>query len=346
MLTEEELIKTIADKTKTPAEDVLARVNEKEIELSGMVSRMGAAYIVGKELGVNLAKPVNKDLKINSIVPNMQKVNFIGKIVNISPVKEFDTSDGKGKVLNIILGDETGTIRISLWNEKTEVSERINEGDILEVIGGYTKRDYRGSTEVRLSNYGNLRIVEDVEIEVKESNIEYSKNSGYKDMLLDSVTEDEFVRLKAYLVRIFERKIVQNICPVCKSKLTNTTCEKHGTVNPEKFLVLSGIIDDGYGNINAVFFRDHAESVLKMTAEQVEKEIETKGEKHFFDSLDILGDYLRIKGVVRMNKVTNSLELICHDVKPINTLSEINSILNKLNSKQDASKPPIAPVKA
>jgi len=345
MLTEEELIKTIADKTKTPAEDVLARVDEKEIELSGMVSRIGATYIVGKELGVNLAKPVNKDLKINSIVPNMQKVNFLGKIVNISPVKEFDTSDGKGKVLNIILGDETGTIRMSLWNEKTEAFERIKTGDILEVIGGYTKRDYRGSTEVRLSNYGNLRIARDVEIEVKESNIEYS-NGGYKDMLLDSVTEDEFVRLKAYLVRIFERKMVQNICPVCKSKLTNTTCEKHGTVNPEKFLVLSGIIDDGYGNINAVFFRDHAESVLKMTAEQVEKEIETKGEKHFFDSLDILGDYLRIKGVVRKNKVTNSLELICHDVKPINTITEINSILNKLKSKQDASKPATAPLKA
>ena len=337
MLTEEELIKTIAEKTKTPAKDVLEKINEKEIELSGMVSRMGAAYIVGKELGVSLSKPVNRDLKINSIVPNMQKVNFLGKIVNISPVKEFETNDGKGKVLNIILGDETGTIRISLWNEKTEASERLNSGDILEVIGGYTRRDYRGSTEVRLSNYGNLRIVKDIEINVKESSIEDNKNGGYKDMLLDAVAEDEFVCLKAYLVRIFERKIVRNICPVCKSSLTNTTCEKHGTVNPEKLLVLSGIIDDGYGNINAVFFRDHAEYVLNKSAEDVEKEMETKGEKHFFDSLDILGNYLRIKGVVRMNKVTNSLELICHNVKQIDTLSEINSILNNLKSKQDAS---------
>lgn len=335
MLTEEEVIKTIADKTKSPPADIVAKINEKEIELSGMVSRMGATYIVGKELGINLAKPINKDLKINSIVPKMQKVNFLAKIVQISPVKEFETQDGKGKVLNIILGDETGTIRLSLWNEKTEVSDEIKEGDILEVIGGYTRKDYRGSTEVRLSNYGNLRKVKDIEIDVKEPPKEQSE--GYRKARIDSVTQDEFIHTKAYIVRIFERKMIQNICPVCKSKLTGTKCEKHGTVNPEKLLIASGIIDDGYGNINTVFFRDHAEFILKKSAEDIEKEIETKGEKHFFDSLDILGDYLNIKGVVRLNKVTNSLELICRDVKQVNTISEINSILSKMKreSKPD-----------
>lgn len=334
MESEEELIKTISDKAKIPVADITAKVNEKEIELSGMVSRIGAAYIVGKEVGVDLVKPVNKDLKISSIVPNMQKVNFIGKIVKISPVKEFETDSGKGKVLNVVLGDETGTIRMSLWNEKTEVSDEIKEGEVLEVIGGYTKKGYRSSTEVRLGTYGNLRKVKDVDITVAESVPE--EHNGYKDITLDAVAEDEFVRVKAHIVQLFEREMIKNICPVCKSKLTKNKCEKHGTVNPEKFLVIAGVIDDGYGNINTVFFRDSAESVLKKSVEDIEKEVENKGEKYFFDSLDVLGDYLNIKGVVRLNKVTGNPELICHNVKEINTIGEISSILSRMGQESTA----------
>lgn len=330
MISEAELIKTISTRTNIPIEDIIKKINEKELEFSSMISRVGAAYIVGNELGVDLVKPINKQLKISSIVPRMQNVNFIGKVVRISRVKEFETGDGKGKVLNIVFGDETGTIRLSLWNEKTDVFSEIHEGDVLEIIGGYTKKDYRGYTEVRLSNYGNLRKVADVEINVMETS--HDEFEGYKDLRLDSVSEDEFVHVKAYLVRIFERKMVQNICPVCKSKLAGTNCETHGAVTPEKFLVVSGVIDDGFGNMNAVFFKDTAETVLKKSADEVEQIIESKGEANFFDTLDVLGDYLNIKGVVRLNKVTDALELVCHNVKGVNIIGEINTILNKMKS--------------
>ena len=330
MISEDDLIKTIAEKSNISVADVTEKVDEKELEFSGLISRIGAAYIVGNELGIDLVKPVNKQLKIASIVPNMQKVTFLGKIMRISPVKEFETEDGKGKVLNLTLGDETGTIRMSLWNEKTEVIGEIGIGDVLEVLGGYTKKDYQGSVEVRLSSYGNLRKMKDVEINVSQSGV--TEREGYRDVRLDSVSGDEFVHVKAYLVRIFERKMVQNICPSCKSKLADNVCGTHGTVTPEKLLIVAGVIDDGHDNINAVFFRDSAETVLKMSASDVEREIEAKGERYFFESRDVLGDYLNIKGVVRMNKVTGKLELTCHNVKQVNTIAEINTLLSGIKS--------------
>lgn len=330
MISEEVLIQTIAEKANITVADVNEKVDEKELEFSGLISRAGAAYIVGNELGIDLVKPIKKQLKIASIVPNMQKVTFLGKIVRISPVKEFDTDDGKGKVLNITLGDETGTIRMSLWNEKTEIIDEIGIGDVLEIIGGYTKKDYQGSVEVRLSSHGNLRKMKDVEINVSESGL--SDREGYRDVRLDSLSGDEFVHVKAYLVRIFERNMVHNICPSCKSKLADNVCGTHGTVTPEKLLIVSGVIDDGHDNINAVFFRDSAETVLKMSASDVERDIEAKGERYFFDSLNALGDYLNIKGIVRLNKVTGKQEIICHSVKHVNTIAEINALLGSIKS--------------
>ena len=46
----------------------------------------------------------------------------------------------KGKVVNLMLADETGQIRLSLWNEQVKLVEesQIKEGVVIEITNGYT----------------------------------------------------------------------------------------------------------------------------------------------------------------------------------------------------------------
>ena len=237
MTTENELITKISKESKLNEKEILEKIKEKELEYSGLVSRIGAIYIVGRELGVDLIKPTDKTLKINNIVADMNKVEFMGKVIFKSEVKTFTNKTGDGKVANIILGDETGTIRLSLWNEKTEAITKINIGDILEILQAYTKKDYRGNSEVRLSKYGNIRKVDDVEIEVIKTD-NSNNNNGYVAATLDKINENDFVKFKAHIIQIYERTMIHYLCPTCKKKIHAGSCEVHGSVEPEKLLVV------------------------------------------------------------------------------------------------------------
>ena len=104
--------------TKTEAEK---RIIEKQRELSNLVSKEGAAYIIAKEMGIELfpkKAETKRRLEIKNILPKIRNLNLNARIVNVFPVKEFESKGRKGKVASVILGDQTGTIRMSLWDER------------------------------------------------------------------------------------------------------------------------------------------------------------------------------------------------------------------------------------
>ena len=115
----DELIKKISSLSEFSEAEIKTKVIEKQTELSGLISDEGAAYIVAKELGVQLLREQQK-LNIENIIPGMQNVDIIGRIVNISGVREFSTEKAKGKVMNLSLADTTGSVRLSLWNNEID----------------------------------------------------------------------------------------------------------------------------------------------------------------------------------------------------------------------------------
>ena len=255
----------------------------------------------------------------------MQRVNIFGKIVYISPIKEFENKQrsGTGKVATVILGDETGTIRLSLWNEQTTVIDKIKVGDVLEVINGFTKTDYKGQPEIRFAKYGNLRKVDDMQIEVKQA--DFQKGSHTTTTINDINAPDaknKYVHLKGQLVQIYDRKLIHYLCPECKKKVMGAKCETHGEIVPNKFLVLSGVLDDGTGTISTSFFNDSVEAMIGKTVEEIEKTIMYSGEKSFFSSIDVLGAFLNVKGTVKENQVMNTYSLNLMASRNLHVLEE------------------------
>jgi replication factor A1 len=116
------------------------------------VGRGGNVEPVEKEVPVNL-----KPHKISEIKAGMSDLNVLGKVLDLGKVRVFARKDGKtGKVANITIGDETGKIRVTLWDSKAE-SPGVNVGDIVEIMNAYARENtFSNSTELQLGSGGGI----------------------------------------------------------------------------------------------------------------------------------------------------------------------------------------------
>ena len=110
-------------------EEFERRVEAKIEDCGDLVDEPTAAMMVVGELG-------REHVKIKGLSAKSSLFSFFGKIVDKTEPKEFDRADGeKGWVATLLLGDETGTTRVVLWDDKAGAVLDTAIGDVLEVIG-------------------------------------------------------------------------------------------------------------------------------------------------------------------------------------------------------------------
>lgn len=118
-------------------EEFEQRVEKKIDECGDLVDEPTAAMMVVGELG-------REHVKIKGLSAKSSLFSFFGKVVDKTEPKEFDRADGeKGWVATILLGDETGTTRVVLWDEKAGAALDVVEGEVLEVIGRHPGKNTR-----------------------------------------------------------------------------------------------------------------------------------------------------------------------------------------------------------
>lgn len=120
----------------------------------------------------NLPEFERKLLKIEEIEPDMPALDIAARVRRTFPVREFDRKDdSKGRVMNVILADETGTIRASFWDDTVEKSKKLSAGDSILLENARSSVGLRDKPEVRVGQRTNVRInPRDVEIkDVKPS---------------------------------------------------------------------------------------------------------------------------------------------------------------------------------
>ena len=131
----------LAQSGKITAAELDQRMKDKINDLSGLISEEGAAHIIANELGVELFNTETAQLKIKEIYAGMRNVATVGKVVRKFEMREFSKGDKTGKVCSLVLGDETGTIRVVFWNEQVEHTQKINEGDVLQIKEAYVREN-------------------------------------------------------------------------------------------------------------------------------------------------------------------------------------------------------------
>src|SRR3989338_5087324 len=152
-----EIKQKILSSGKLTLEELDQKLKAKINELSGLISEEGAAHIIANELGVEIVSTSQKKLKIKEIYAGMRSVTTAGKVVRKFEVREFAKEDRSGKVCSVVLGDETGTIRVVFWNDQADLLKEVSEGDVLLVKEGYVRENNNGR-EVHLGNQGSIEI--------------------------------------------------------------------------------------------------------------------------------------------------------------------------------------------
>ena len=100
-----------------------------------------------------------KKLKmIGQLSFGMRGINVKAKIIEIPPTRQVHTKFGTMvDVSNVKIGDETGSIRLSLWNAQIG---KVHVGDIIELKNCHIYR-YRGELQLRLGRTGTLSIIDE-----------------------------------------------------------------------------------------------------------------------------------------------------------------------------------------
>ncbi|MGZ7067774.1 MAG: OB-fold nucleic acid binding domain-containing protein [Methanobacterium sp.] len=87
----------------------------------------------------------------------IRNVTIMGVVSKIHDTITFERSDGSaGSVKSIVVSDGTGSIRITLWNEDTNLN--IDKGDIIKITGGNIEFDDYAETGYRVNTGWSSKI--------------------------------------------------------------------------------------------------------------------------------------------------------------------------------------------
>ena len=158
-LTFEDICAKIKETKGLKDEELQFKVKEKIEKLSGLISKDGAIHIIANELGINLADELRRrGVKINRVMVGMKNVNLVGKVLRVYEVRSFSKQGREGKVGSFMIGDETGSIRIVLWDiQHLQVMEQgqLQEGMIVKIVNAMARQN-QSFMELHLGNLGQL----------------------------------------------------------------------------------------------------------------------------------------------------------------------------------------------
>jgi replication factor A1 len=94
-------------------------------------------------------------MSIKDLKPKQGNVDIIVDVVDVGDPREFQKFGKPGKVATAIAKDETGDIKLSLWNEDTE---RIKAGDKIHLTNGYVN-EWQGEMQLTTGRLGKLEVI-------------------------------------------------------------------------------------------------------------------------------------------------------------------------------------------
>src|SRR3989344_1951973 len=251
----QDIIKRINQETNISSEEIELKVKEKLSKMSDLVTKEGAAHIVAHELGVKIFQPVGK-LTIDKLIAGMNSVNLLCKVVKLFGVREFKTEKRQGKVANLLVGDETGIIKLVMWD--TNQIKLIEDSQI---------KENNGFKEFHLGNRSQITInPENETLNVKEVQLQ---QEFFKKQIKDLGDNDVNVSVFGTITQIFEPRFYE-ACPECNKKVRlydgKFICDAHGSVQEKLVPILNFIFDDGTESIRTTAFRNQAEQIIEKSS--------------------------------------------------------------------------------
>lgn len=168
-----------------------SREREGEVEVS--VSRC----VVDED--TNIRVDIMEECKIGDLISGTSNVHVVGRVLSVESERTFSRKDGsEGKVASITISDETGRIRLVLWDKQTQVIESVTTGVSLEITKGYVRKR-ESQLELHVGKGGLVKVL--------EGEIEFSVKSNKINVLeIGDIADIQGVIVVADPTRVFDRK--------------------------------------------------------------------------------------------------------------------------------------------
>ena len=88
----DDIITKIKEKSGISDSEIQEKINQKLEQLSGLISKEGAAHIIANELGVKLFEQTSGRLQIKNIREGMRSVEVVVKVQQVFEVREFNNN--------------------------------------------------------------------------------------------------------------------------------------------------------------------------------------------------------------------------------------------------------------
>ncbi|MFH1276463.1 MAG: OB-fold nucleic acid binding domain-containing protein [Candidatus Woesearchaeota archaeon] len=311
----------ILESGKITADALELKIKNKINELSGLISEEGAAHIIANEFGVDLVVQGDK-LKIKQVYAGMRDISTLGKVVRKFDIREFAKEDRTGKVCSIVLGDETGTIRVVFWNDQVDLLKNVNEEDILEIKHGYV-RENNNAKEVHLGDRGEI-VINPAGQKIDS----VREGPSHERKKIQELEDGQGAELMATIVKVFDPRF-WNTCPRCNKKVLQMEngfqCTEHGEIQASLSYVLNLILDDGTSTIRAVFWKNQVNHLLGKKEEEM---VVFKDDPSQFEEVktDLLGEQLKVLGNSKRNEMFDRLEFSVQVVEKANPDEEVKKL--------------------
>jgi len=95
-------------------------------------------------------------VKIKELRDGMKRINIKGTVTEKSDPREVTSrfKDQTYRVSTAIMSDETGTIKLTLWNDQIEM---VNINDVIRIENGYIT-SFRGEIQLNVGKFGTLTV--------------------------------------------------------------------------------------------------------------------------------------------------------------------------------------------
>jgi len=91
-------------------------------------------------------------MKISEIKPNQGSINVEAVVTELQPPRDIDKYGKNLRVANAIIQDDSGSIKLTLWNAEID---KVKAGDKIKITNGFAK-EFKGETQLTAGKFGKI----------------------------------------------------------------------------------------------------------------------------------------------------------------------------------------------
>ncbi|WP_405305679.1 OB-fold nucleic acid binding domain-containing protein [Methanobrevibacter sp.] len=221
-----------------------------------------------------LEKAIYDYKKIEDLDEDEEDTIIIGRVIELNDIRNFDRDNGDtGSVRNIEIADDTGSIRVVLWDNDAKMD--LEMGQPLKLQNPRLSLDMDNRLQATVS--GGTTVLEPSEKELEElPSQEELMESIFVEKPIEALLEDDTnVHITARIKEVFTDRILLKKCPNCRENVEESEdeyiCDNCGHIfdEPDYTLMIPTRVEDDTGEIPVTFFGKLAEELIEKDIDEI-----------------------------------------------------------------------------